>query len=336
MLHRIICVTPFGLDAQNSASDLARQMCAGQARTIDVATRRKGRASGIHLFGAILDPRISLKRKQSGAKIYYQLSDPISIVLVYILHLLTGAKLVVHVLDNFIETAKYRKFMGIPRRLAIFMMRRADQLLTISPAMKAEFLAVYNLPSRTAFRWQPVQGRENCRPGNGRILFGGAINDKTNLAALRDFARILAEKGDGWHLDIYSRGGNSRLEDFPNVTMKPSLGEAPFIRAAADYEAFLVPFNRDAESFSFYRDSCPSKASALFAARIPILIFGPGEFWFLKFLASFGFTTSSLDEVKQRRAVPAPTYAEANEALGALCEVHSLANLTPAPPQSPR
>ena len=319
---RLICITPFGLAAQNSASDLARSMCTGGVAVEDIATRRQGRKSGKHIMALIFSHQGW--RRCGNVVIYYQLSDPLSIIMVYVLQIITGAQLVVHVLDNFIESKKYKKYFGFPRAAAIYMMRRADQLLTISPAMKDEFGITYGLASRIAFRWQAVSMRNTVRPSNGKLIFGGAINDKTNLEALTQFALRLAQCSDGRHLDVYARGGNRELRLLPNVTLKPAVDEATFIDIAADYEAFLVPFNNDVESLSFYRDSCPSKASVLFATQIPILISGPEDFWFLKFLSSYEFATSSLDRLKNCRRVPASEYVHANEALGSLNEVHSL------------
>ncbi|NCN85841.1 MAG: glycosyltransferase family 4 protein [Sphingomonadales bacterium] len=327
MLYEVICITPFGMEAQNSASDLARQICGGISPVLDVATRRNGRASRLDIIKALMQVQRLGGSQTTKLTIYYQLSDPISIILVYMLSVLTGACLIVHVLDNFIETAKYRRFFAIPRMLAVFMMRRADQLLTISPAMKDEFSNSYGLSSQTAFRWRPVQPRERKRPTNGRILFGGAINDRTNFTALTEFAHSLERRSDKKHLDVYTRGGNSILATLPNVTIKPPVDEESFVNIAADYDAFLVPFNHDSESFSFYRDSCPSKASTLFAAQIPILVYGPYEFWFLEFLADYPFVTSSIDALSASHYVEPTEYVRANQALGEQCEVYTLLDL---------
>lgn len=294
----------------------------------DVATSGYRRISGQYIGAFLL--REMVLHQYSKVTIYYQLSDPISVILVYVLHILTGSRLIVHVLDNFIETRRYKKYLGIPRRLAIFMMRRANQLLAISPTMKEEFAATYGLTSHVAFRWRAVEVRSPTQSGNGKIIFGGAINDKTNAAALVEFARMLAGNSDARHLDIYARGGNKELNDLPNVTFKQPVDESTFISIAGAYDAFLVPFNQDEESLSFYRESCPSKASTLFAAQIPVLTFGPSEFWFLRFLAAHEFSTSSLNRLAACRRISADEYVRANEALGALCEVHSLAAFSQA------
>jgi hypothetical protein len=294
-------------------------MCSGAQSLEDVATRWRRRASGRSLLRTLLASWHRHGAGEERATIYYQLSDPITMILVLALRNVTGARLIVHVLDNFIETAKYRRFLGIPRTLAIFTMRRADQLLTISPSMRNRFLTAYRLPSRTAFRWRPVEAREQNQTGNGRLIFGGAVNDRTNLSALREVASSLADATEGMELDVFIRGGNSTLESLPHVRTLSPIEEDEFIELASHYEGVVVPFNSDAGSFSFYRDSCPSKASSLFATQIPILTIGPSGFWFLDFLRAQPFTADSIDGLRDCRAVPSTAYVRANQFLGEMC-----------------
>lgn len=206
----------------------------------------------------------------------------------------TGASLVIHIMDDWPATAHLKGFFAPYLRKKMLreilaILKRASVRLAISQAMCDEYEKRYGFDFQPFHNpidlsaWKNVS-RNKCTAGKPfRFVYTGRIG-VANAESLRDM--VLAIKslhGRGYDicLEIYSSDFHN--PDFLNLVEKNvidilppvSHDQIPALLSGAD--GLILPLDFDEEAKKYARFSIPTKASEYMASGTPILLFAPPE-----------------------------------------------------------
>lgn len=256
-------------------------------------------------FSVLLMYKLFKEISYDKTVIYYQISNPILNLLVYLIVFKKKPKLVVHYLDNIIGGyswfSKALKF----DKIILKLLKNADKVLCISPEMQKYLSKTFNIKKSNMevhFRIKPDKNEKypsSLGKKNNHVIFCGAINKKTNFYSIINAAEKLHKKNIA--LDIYSRTSTKAtisLVNQPNVNLFQKVEAKHVIDLQSKYAAILLPFNFDERSVNFYKFSLPSKLPNILLSRKKIVYYGPKSFWLYKWLNKFKGLCVFIDDFK--------------------------------------
>lgn len=207
---------------------------------------------------------------------------------------ITGAKLVIHMMDDW-PSVRYRQgqLAGIFRRQMETELDRIIQKATvcmgISPAMcetyqqryGKEFLSYSNALDLT--KWMRYSRQAWSTKTNLQILYSGSILKEAQLASLLDIAQaveLLNQQGMAIAFDIHTpmpfdATYQADFVAFSHTHLKLPLDDAAVASAMAAADLLVLPVNFDAHTQHYVRYSNPTKLPAYMISGTPILAYGP-------------------------------------------------------------
>ncbi len=206
----------------------------------------------------------------------------------------TGAKLVVHMMDDW-PSVRYRRgiLSGIYRRQMEkelnLVFRRAAMCMGISPTMcehyeqryGREFLSYSNALDTAT--WMRLAKNDWQIKGPIKILYSGAILAEAQLSSLVDICQAveaLNQNGIAVVFEIHSPllfvdAHRGALDIYPNVNLMSPLDDATIARTLAEADILVLPVNFDLHTRRYVRYSNPTKLPAYMISGTSILAYGP-------------------------------------------------------------
>lgn len=232
--------------------------------------------------------------------IYTQLSSRELIVFTGILINLTGAKLAIHMMDDWpitiskkglFENYWHRKIDSEFRHL----LNKADVLMSISEAMTNEYKERYGkefIPFHNPIeveKWIPYSKKNHSIEGTFKILYTGRIGTANGKAIIQIAKAVNSLKLEGLNLklEIFSPDYNSqkanKLRLLYNTEVKLPIPYAQIPLVLPKYNLLVLPLDFDKKGIRFAKLSIPTKASEYMISGTPILVFADEQMALTKY-----------------------------------------------------
>jgi len=205
---------------------------------------------------------------------------------------ITGAKVVVHVMDDWpylIYKDKTIKFLlrTIVNRKFRKLLNISSLRLGISKAMAEEFQIRYKLPFKyfhnpiDLSKMNELSRFENDRNGSYLVVYSGRIGWTASHDSIIEFSKCIeALRMDGLDIsfNIYT-DLNEKENDFSKfkhdgTNLLPPLNDENFITKLLEADLLLYPVDFDKKSIEFIRLSFPTKLPSYLISGIPIFCYG--------------------------------------------------------------
>jgi glycosyltransferase involved in cell wall biosynthesis len=269
-----------------------------------------------------MSKELSLWIKEYDPEIIYCQPENISFIdLALNAQKLTGARLVVHVMDDWPYLVyKDKMFKPILRKLVRYkflkLLRLASLRLGISKAMADEFQCRYKLPFK--YFHNPIDiSRFNEMSNFGKptkesylLVYSGRIGYTASHDSIIEFSRCvegLRKEGIKIEFTIYTDLTNTENDfskfQFDGTNLMPALKDDNFITKLIEADLLLYPVDFDKQSVDFIRLSFPTKLPSYLISGIPVFCYGPDSVYSIQFMKNnkLGFVCNnqSIDELKK-------------------------------------
>lgn len=234
---------------------------------------------------------------------------------------LTGAKIVVHVMDDWpylIYKDKKLKHVlrTIVRRKFQKLLKISSLRLGISRAMAEEFVDRYKLDfkyfhnpiniSTTTDLEKVVKTETNSY----LVVYSGRIGWTASHDSIIEFCKcieVLRKEGLDIRFNIYTDLANKENDftkfQFDGSYLLPALKDTNFITKLLEADLLLYPVDFDRRSIEFIRLSFPTKLPSYLISGIPVFCYGPSEVYSIRFMSenNLGFLCNEqkLEVLKQ-------------------------------------
>ena len=224
--------------------------------------------------------------------IYCQLASLHTIRLVRDLHEWSGAKVVVHIMDDWPETIYGRALLGPWMRARVDrefrdLLSRAAVRMAISQAMANEYLARYGFEFAVFHNCIDVAWWRESRKTSWalapplRVVYSGRIGWDA-LASFRDFCEaieLMNQRGLPAQFRIHSPGldtpGAAALAGYPHTVMLPAVEPEQLRGVLTGADVLVIPSDFEGLGRRFARLSMPTKVPAYMASGTPVLLYSP-------------------------------------------------------------
>jgi glycosyltransferase involved in cell wall biosynthesis len=202
----------------------------------------------------------------------------------------TGARVVIHIMDDWAES-KYRTGMLAPyfrarmKRELRTATKTAAACLAISPAMAREYERRYARKFETYSnaldleRWMPYARRDWSVSSPARLGYAGAIISNSQADSLRDICDATSLlNAAGLPCELHIRSASPIALQYsrkPHVCVGGALDDSEVGKFLSSMDVLLLPVNFDSASATYIRFSNPTKLPAYMISGTPILAYGP-------------------------------------------------------------
>jgi hypothetical protein len=241
--------------------------------------------------------------KSYKPEIIYCQSENISFInLVLRAYKATGAKVVVHVMDDWPSQIYKRKSLrSLLRYIVNYKFRKllsiASLRLGISKAMADEYESRYQLKFK--YFHNPIDThkaeltKSQFKLGEHALLvvYSGRIGVTASHDSIIEFSRCIESlrmEGMEIRFNIYTDLTNSEV-DFsyfqrPGTYLLPALKDDNFISKLLEADLLLYPVDFDKNSIEFIRLSFPTKLPSYLISGVPVLCYGPREVFSIRLM----------------------------------------------------
>lgn len=280
--------------------------------------------SGIREFVHPLQLSKSLKEwiLEFNPEIIYCQPENISFInLVIKAHGLTGAKVVVHVMDDWpyliYKDKKLKRILrNIVSRKFQNLLKISSLRLGISKAMAEEFQNRYKLDFKyfhnpiNISNITGIEKIEKTESNSYLVVYSGRIGWTASHDSIIEFSKcieILRKEGLNIRFNIYTDLDNKE-NDFTRfqingTSLLPALKDDNFITKLLEADLLLYPVDFDKKSIEFIRLSFPTKLPSYLISGIPVFCYGPSAVYSIRFMSenNLGFICNEqkLDVLKK-------------------------------------
>ena len=215
---------------------------------------------------------------------------------------ITGAKVVVHVMDDW-------PYLIYKDRTLKFLLRKIVNLkfqkllngsslrLGISKAMADEFQTRYSLPFKyfhnpiDLTKMNELNHNEKKQIGSYLVVYSGRIGWTASHDSIIEFSKCIEElRSEGLDIsfNIYT-DLNEKENDFTKfehngTKLLPALKDDNFITKLLEADLLLYPVDFDKKSIEFIRLSFPTKLPSYLISGIPVFCYGPSMVYSIRFM----------------------------------------------------
>lgn len=280
--------------------------------------------SGIREFVHPLQLSKSLKEwiVEFNPEIIYCQPENISFInLVIKAHGLTGAKVVVHVMDDWPYLIyKDKKLKRILRKIVSRKFQKLLKIsslrLGISKAMAEEFQNRYKLDFKyfhnpiNLSNITEIEKIEKTEPNSYLVVYSGRIGWTASHDSIIEFSKcieVLRKEGHNIRFNIYTDLENKENDftkfQIDGTSLLPALKDDNFITKLLEADLLLYPVDFDKKSIEFIRLSFPTKLPSYLISGVPVFSYGPSAVYSIRFMSenNLGFICNEqkLDVLKE-------------------------------------
>lgn len=214
---------------------------------------------------------------------------------------LTGARLVVHVMDDWPYMVYKNKTLKTVLRAVVNqkfkkLLGQASLRLGISSAMAEEFQRRYSLPFRhfhnpidlsvlTKFLPPEKENKSKLVVYSGRI---GITASHDSIIRFSEAVTELRKEGHDIRFNVYTDLTNTEndfsLFKHEGTELLPALKDDNFITKLMEADLLLYPVDFDQKSIDFIKLSFPTKLPSYMVSGVPIFCFGPPNVYSVQFM----------------------------------------------------
>ena len=224
--------------------------------------------------------------------IYCQLASLHTIRLVRELHECSGAKVAIHIMDDWPETIYRGSLLG-PRMRAVVdrefreLLSRASVRMAISRAMANEYLARYGLEFEVFHNCIDVSWWRESRKTSWavasplRVVYAGKIGWDA-LRSFRDVCEAIELMNQGGlptqfriHSPHHDTSGGTALARYPHTVMLPAAKHEQLPGVLTGADVLVIPSDFEGWGRRYARLSMPTKVPAYMASGTPVVLYEP-------------------------------------------------------------
>jgi glycosyltransferase involved in cell wall biosynthesis len=220
--------------------------------------------------------------------IYSQLSSIGTIDLVQQARKISGARIVIHMMDDWPTTIYKDKYLGFLLRAIILRKFRkildiSSSCMAISDVMANEYVKRYGRKFLTFHNPVDIQGEARVNVVRNsdlkKIVYTGRIG-RVNKDSLISFARVIDEMDLNVSFCIYSADSTDEMiandfREFGKTRLMSPVQHAQVLNILRDADLLLLPLNFDRWARDFVRLSMPTKATDYLLSGTPVLVYAP-------------------------------------------------------------
>lgn len=222
--------------------------------------------------------------------IYSQLSSIGTINLVQQAYKISGARIVIHIMDDWPTTIYKDKYLGFLLQAILSkkfrnILGKASSCMAISDEMANEYEKRYGRKFLTFHNPVDIHGEVKVNLNSSarlkKIVYTGRIG-RVNKESLIDFAKVVDEMDLAVEFYIYSADSadktiSSDFKEMRNTRLMSPVEHAQVLNVLRESDLLLLPLNFDRWARNFVRLSMPSKATDYLLSGTPILVYAPRE-----------------------------------------------------------
>ena len=201
-----------------------------------------------------------------------------------------GSRVILHVMD---DEANDKTNGGFFSRFSFscylrWLIRRADKIFTISPAMSEAFSERYGCDS------QPLSNIPSVRPPTEisriqrsekvKIGYFGSLDVRMNLRCVEEICTVVDKLNNAElsiDLDIFTRPMYQAWADakfrFKYTKLNTYVAPEEYLDTLRAYDVLLIAYNFDPVSIEYCKFSIANKLADYLSVGVPVLVVGPAE-----------------------------------------------------------